>query len=87
MSIFVDYLKSAICIKNAAIEEQGCKTFYDELLQEINSPSESTTLCWYVVLIPTYVISYGMHSGEQINFPAHKKSRIFWREIFKMKYF
>jgi len=40
-----DYLKSAICIKSAAIEETGCKTFYDELLQEINSPSESSTLC------------------------------------------
>jgi len=40
-----DYLKSAICIKSAAIEETGCKIFYDELLQEINSPSESSTLC------------------------------------------
>merc|ERR1719414_232549 len=40
-----DYLKSANCIKNAAIEETGCKTFYDELLNEITSPSESATLC------------------------------------------
>lgn len=44
--LILDYLKSAICIKSAAIEETGCKTFYDELLQEINSPSESETLCW-----------------------------------------
>ena len=43
---FTDYLKSANCIKNAAIEETGCKTFYDELLNEITSPSESATLCW-----------------------------------------
>jgi len=41
-----DYLKSAHCIKNAAIEETGCKLFYDELLNEITSPSESATLCW-----------------------------------------
>eukprot|EP00093_Oithona_nana_P014408 14408.XXX_334637_331793_1 [CDS] Oithona nana genome sequencing. len=40
-----DYLKSAHCIKNAAIEETGCKLFYDELLNEITSPSESATLC------------------------------------------
>jgi len=40
-----DYLKSAICIKSAAIEESGCKSFYDSLLNEINSPSESETLC------------------------------------------
>ena len=44
--IFSDYLKSAICIKSAAIEESGCKSFYDSLLNEINSPSESETLCW-----------------------------------------
>lgn len=43
---FADYLKSAHCIKNAAIEETGCKLFYDELLNEITSPSESATLCW-----------------------------------------
>ena len=41
-----DYLKSAICIKSAAIDESGCKSFYDELMQEINSPSESSSLCW-----------------------------------------
>jgi hypothetical protein len=44
--LVADYLKSAICIKKAAIEEAGCKIFYDSLLTEINSPSEAATLCW-----------------------------------------